>query len=628
MRPLAHRRRWRMWIGVSIVTAVSAVSAPAVPAAARLSTATTPTAHGLDPGIALEGSTARNVIVTGAPTVAEAVRAAGGVVTATLPIVHGVAATVPAGHVAALASDPRVGSVTADRAARFHDFIYDDTTSASQFVRTSQASDAWATGDLGQDVGVAVIDTGVSPMPDFTGRLVHGPDLSGEGTTIDSFGHGTVMAGIIAGDGRDSAERTGGAYTGVAPAAHIVAVKTAGANGVVDVSTMLQAMSWVAAYKDQFNIRVLNLSWGVASTQDPSIDPLDYAVERLWSDGIVVVVAAGNSGPSSGTITKPADDPVVMTVGAYNGHGDTDPRNDDVPRWSSRGPTAAGIAKPDLVAGGRSLVATRSFGSYVEENYPHALISPSYIKGSGTSEAAAVTAGVVALLLQARPELTPDQVKDVLMATASPIDGVSTLTQGAGRIQLTGALTATPTAPPQLLSATGLGSLEESRGGSHVTTDCNGVSTDIIGEIDVRCEPWDPQAWTAAPWNGDAWTGVSWKGAEWTGVSWKDVGWSEATWDGVSWKDGTWTSDSWQGSAPWNGGTADSSWAGVSWKGSTWTGVSWKDSLWSSSSWTTAEYDDEFLTAFWGSGPPRGRYLPGERFLPDAATEHREDPRG
>src|SRR5207244_37946 len=97
-------------------------------------------------------------------------------------------------------------------------------------------------------------------------RLVHGPDLSGEGTTIDSYGHGTVMAGIIAGDGNDSAAGSQGAYTGVAPGAHIVAIKVAGANGVVDVSTMLQAMSWIAAYKGQFNIRVLNLSWGVAST--------------------------------------------------------------------------------------------------------------------------------------------------------------------------------------------------------------------------------------------------------------------------------------------------------------------------------------------------------------------------
>jgi serine protease AprX len=127
-------------------------------------------------------------------------------------------------------------------------------------------------------------------------------------------------------------------------------VKVAGRNGVVDVSTVLEAMHWISAYREQYGIRVLNLSWGVASTQSPSVDPINHAVQRLWSEGIVVVVAAGNSGSSAGTITKPGDDPVVLTVGAYNDQGDLEPNNDGIPQWSSRGPTAAGIAKPDLVA--------------------------------------------------------------------------------------------------------------------------------------------------------------------------------------------------------------------------------------------------------------------------------------
>jgi len=231
-------------------------------------------------------------------------------------------------------------------------------------------------------------------------------------------------------------------------------------------------------------------------------------------------------------------------------------------------------------------------------------------------------------LLAARPELTPDQVKDVLTSTASPIPLVGQNTEGAGRIRLADALMATPTASPQTLVANGLGSIEESRAGMHVTTDCNGVQTEISGEIDVHCEPWDPQAWTAGPWNGDAWTGVSWKGADWDGVSWKDVAWSDATWDGVSWKGGVWTSESWQGSSAWTGATDSTTWTGVSWKGSTWSGVSWKDTSWTTDNWTSSDYGDDFLNAFWGAGPPRGHYLPGERFLPDAATDHREDPRG
>jgi serine protease AprX len=566
---------------------------------------------GLDPGLSTVGHAAQRVVVTGVGDAAEAVRHVGGQVTASLPIVNGVAAEVEADDLERLARDPAVSAVTANRQARFEDFVYDATTTASNFARTSQATAAWAGGNLGQGVGVAVIDTGVSPMADFTGRLVHGPDLSGEGTTVDSFGHGTVMAGLIAGSGADSATRLGGAFTGIAPRAHVVAVKAAGRNGAVDVSTILQAMHWVSAYRDQFDIRVLNLSWGVPSTQLPTLDPLNYAVERLWGEGIVVVVAAGNSGPSYGTVTKPGDDPVVLTVGALDDHGDADPLNDDVPDWSSKGPTAASVTKPDVIAPGRTVIASRSYGSAIEQGYPDAAVAPSYIRGSGTSQATAVTSGLVALLLSARPTLTPDQVKSMLRSTASPLAGVDANTQGAGRVQLAAALTAAPSGAAQPRLATGLGLLEQSRGGSHVTTLCNGVETVIQGEIDVRCSAWDPVAWTGSSWTGSSWTGVSWKGGEWTGVSWKDVAWSDATWTGVSWKDGTWTGDSWEGSTGWSG-TSSSTWTGVSWKDGTWTGVSWKDSGWTSALWDADHA--QFLTVFWGLAPPAGRYVPGEPY--------------
>jgi serine protease AprX len=336
---------------------------------------------------------------------------------------------------------------------------------------------------------------------------------------------------------------------------------------------------------------------------------LNYAVERLWGDGIVVVVAAGNDGPEYGTITKPGDDPVVITVGALNAKGDTNPNNDAIPDWSSRGPTAAGVAKPDLVAPGRTLVAQRSYGSSVELNNAAGWIAPSYIKGSGTSQATAVTAGVVALLLAARPELSPDQVKEVLMASASPLNNTNAYLQGAGRVQFADALAESPDDIPQPRPALGLGLLEASRAGIDILTDCLGL-TDVVlsGERDVRCQPWNPQAWTSSAWTGDAWTGVSWKGAAWDGVSWKDTGWSAAQWDGVSWKGGTWTSDSWQ-SGSWTGSTdPDGPWTGVSWKGSTWSGVSWKDTSWMSGD------GDQFQTAWWGVDPPPGKHVAGERY--------------
>ena len=599
--------------GLGTVPTTSAAASVQQPTHVPATDADQPRAHALDPGLALTGPDAE-VIVTGGDGVAQAVRDAGGQVVGDLPLVDGVSAVVPAGQLRSLADAADVDAVTADREGRFVDFAWDDTPTASTFTRTVQATQSWTRGNYGKGVGVAVLDTGVSPMPDLADRLVHGPDLSGEGTIVDSYGHGTVMAGLIAGNGADSATRVGGAFPGVAPAAHVVSVKVAGRNGVVDVSTVLEAMHWISAYREQYGIRVLNLSWGVASTQSPTVDPVNHAVQRLWSEGIVVVVAAGNSGSASGTITKPGDDPVVLTVGAYNDQGDLEPNNDGIPQWSSRGPTAAGLAKPDLVAPGRTVVGLRSLGSTIEVNNPKALLAPSYIRGSGTSQAAAVASGAVALLLAARPALTPDQVKALLMSTASPIPNQTRSAQGTGRLQLEAAVAAPAPTTVQTLSASGLGSLDASRGAQRVVASCNGVATEIRGEIDVRCQPWDGSRWTGSRWTGDAWTGSAWKGSEWTGSAWKGVSWSAATWSGSAWKGGTWLGESWYGARGWNGDTAVTSpWTGSAWKESTWSGSAWKDNHWTTGEWTTAEHD-EFLTAFWGATPPAGKQVKGERF--------------
>ena len=617
--PAPFHARGTRAVLIALLLAVLAQAVSVVPAlAAGPSRAAAPVSAAgvLDPGLALTGPDAR-VIVTGGAGVADAVRAAGGRVLRALPLVDGVSAVVPAAQLRRLADSAQVRSVTADREGRFVNYAWDETSTASTFAKTMQAVPSWTRGNYGKGVGVAVLDTGVSPLPDLEGRLVHGPDLSGEASLVDTYGHGTVMAGLIAGNGAASATRTGGAYTGVAPAAHVVAVKVAGRNGVVDVSTVLQAMHWISAYKEQYGIRVLNLSWGVASTQSPTVDPINHAVQRLWAQGIVVVVAAGNSGSASGTITKPGDDPLVITVGALNDKGDTDATNDDVPGWSSRGPTAAGLAKPDLVAPGRTVVALRSPGSAIETAYPKALVSPGYIRGSGSSQAAAITSGAVALLLAARPGLTPDQVKSVLMATASPVAGVDRHIQGRGRLQLEAAMAAVPAAGAQVVSATGTGLIDASRGALRVVSTCDGVQVEIRGEIDVRCQPWDGSRWSGSRWSTDTWTGVAWKGAEWTGVAWKGVAWSDAAWDGVAWKGGTWTSGSWYGAGGWTGDTTPTSpWTGVAWKESAWAGVAWKDSEWTNGEWTGAVYDehDEFLTAFWGSTPKPGKRVPGEAY--------------
>jgi serine protease AprX len=551
------------------------------------------------------------VIVSAVPGqvagLAGAVTDSGGTIREPLPIADAVSATVPASQLDELANHPGVHAITLNRVGKFEAYSFDDTTSGSNFVASTGAGKAWQQGYTGRGIGVAILDTGISPMNDVKSHTVYGPDLSGEGNLIDSYGHGTVMASLIGGNGADSANNANGAYTGVAPAATLVAVKTAGRNGVVDVSTMLQAMHWVAAYKDQFNIRVVNLSWGTSSTQNPTADPLNYAVERLWQLGIVVVVSAGNSGPNSGTITKPADDPMVLTVGAYDDKQSVDTGDDSVAPWSSRGPTAQGVSKPDVVAPGRYLVAQRSYGSEIEKDNPKALWAPSYIRGSGTSQATAVTSGLAALMLQAHPEWTPDQVKAAFKSTANPISGIGTNTQGAGRVNLTSALSSTPSAAAQTPVATGLGSIDASRGGVYVQTSCNGVTRVIQGEIDVRCAAWNGAAWTGAAWTGAAWTGAAWTGSDWMGGAWTGAAWTGAAWTGGAWTGAAWTGAAWTGDS-WSG----AAWTGAAWTGAAWTGAAWTGAAWTGGAWTSAEYD-EFLTAFWGNKPPWWKSLPGEK---------------
>ncbi len=609
----------------------------------------------------------------------KAVERSGGSVGRTLPIVGGFSAEIPAGSIPELGSSTNLRSLSEDRTGKFETVTFDGETPAtisSNSVRTTGAESMWAAGNKGAGVGVAVIDTGVSPMNDLTARrnrVIHGPDLSGENNLIDTYGHGTVMAGIIGGDGYDSMNNASGAFMGIAPHAQIISLKVAGANGATDVSTVLAAMHWVAAYRDQYNIRVVNLSWGTHGTQTYKLDPLNYAVERLWQLGITVVVAAGNSGPTSSTITKPGDDPFVITVGAYNDQQNSDLGDDSVPGWSSRGPTTAdGLSKPDVVAPGRLITSTRSYGSTVEKEFPKALYSPSYIRGSGSSQAAAAVSGAAALLIRQKPHLSPDQVKYAFSSTAASLPSVSPNIQGAGRINVASAAASANEGSANLNTepSSGLGSLEASRGGRHIQNDCDGdgVANVIQGEITAQCQAWNGGTWTGGTWTGDSWTGGTWTGGTWTGGTWTGGTWTAGTWTAGSWTGGTWTAGTWTAGSwtnndwaggtwtggtwtggtwtggswtagswtagtwtagSWTGGTwtagswTGGTWTGGTWTAGTWTGGTWTGGTWTGGTWTTGEYDeftssgyDEFLTAFWGNRPPSHKRLAGEQSEP------------
>ena len=512
MRLLADQRRRVAAASV----AVAALSAAAVAAPI----ATQSAAHAVSPD-------AQRVLVRAMPgaksAAATAVRAAGGTVVRDLPIIDGVSAIVPRAVLGSLSHRPQILSVTPDAAVHLTAASYGAVPAPAAYSTLTGASEAWAKGATGAGVTVAVLDTGVAAVPDLAGRVVAGPDFSGErNSTHDSYGHGTVMAGIVAGDGTSSASLAGGAYVGMAPKARVLSVKVAGRGGATDVSTVLAGLQWVASHSADYGIRVLSLSWGTSSKQSAAIDPLDFAVERVWRQGVVVVVAAGNSGPGLGTITKPGDDPLVLTAGAYDDHHDLLQDNDRVTDWSSRGPTVDGISKPDLVAPGRTVVSTVDPHSLVALQHPEALVAPGYIVGSGTSQSAAVTSGAVALLLSTRPTLTPDQVKSVLRSGAERIQSTDSTAQGRGRLDVGNALEAEPSSSSQTSKATGLGSVEASRGHRHLLTTCPGAASPsvIVGEMDALCRPWRPAPWTADSWTADSWTADSWTADSWTADSW------------------------------------------------------------------------------------------------------------
>ena len=362
----------------------------------------------------------RAVIVQGTSEAAvrAAVAAHHGNVTRDLWIVSGVAADVPAAGLAALAAEPGITHVSSDVAVEVQEAQPSPLHAASAVYSNVVGADRlWAEGVDGEGVTVAVVDTGVAKVADLAGRVIGGVDLSGGGDPYqDEFGHGTFVAGLIAGNGASS----GGQYKGVAPRAKIVSIKIAGADGASDVSHVLAAMQWAVSNKANFGIRVLNLSLGTDSTQSYHLSPLNAAVERAWDGGIVVTVSSSNNGPGAGTITKPGDDPLVITVGAVDDRG-TGGRGDDVMAgFSGQGPTTAdGLTKPDLVAPGRSVISLRAPGSAIDAAYPGSRVGSAYFKGSGTSFSTAVVSGAAALLLQREPGLTPNQVKARLLGTAA-----------------------------------------------------------------------------------------------------------------------------------------------------------------------------------------------------------------
>jgi serine protease AprX len=300
-------------------------------------------------------------------------------------------------------------------------------------------------GVRGKGVTVAVIDSGVQPNPDLPAESIRGfvDFVNGQTQPYDDYGHGTHVAGIIAGNGAQS----WGYVTGAAPNASIVALKVLDGTGRGTTSNVLAALDWVLANHAAYNIRVVNLSIGHPIYEAAATDPLVQAVEELSREGIVVVVASGNLAnknaeklPKYGTVTSPGNAPSAITVGAVNTNGTLRRSDDFVADFSGRGPTRFDNSiKPDIVAPGYAIVSTIPTGSYLQRTYP-TLAGYGYMRLNGTSMATPVVAGAAALVLSANPGLSAHAVKAVLEYTAQRLPGKNVMTQGAGEVNMAGAV--------------------------------------------------------------------------------------------------------------------------------------------------------------------------------------------
>jgi serine protease AprX len=283
-------------------------------------------------------------------------------------------------------------------------------------------------GLTGKDVTIAVIDTGIQPHEDLEGRITAFQDFVGNQTeAYDDNGHGTHCAGDAAGNGAAS----DGQYKGPAPEANVVGVKVLDKMGAGSLSTVIDGIDWCIQNQAEHDINILSLSLGADATVPAEDDPVARAVDAAWDAGMVVCVAAGNSGPQEQTIASPGISPKVITVGAADDNNNTDRSDDTVADFSSRGPTIDGVTKPDLLTPGVEVVSLRASGSFLDKTNKTARVDSGYISLSGTSMATPICAGVAAQLLQSNPDLTPDEVKQQLMEASEDMGQPSNV-QGSG----------------------------------------------------------------------------------------------------------------------------------------------------------------------------------------------------
>jgi serine protease AprX len=448
-----------------------------------------------------------NVVVQGPG--ARAAAAAHGRATRDLAFVGGVAAQVRAGQLQRLAHAPNVSFVAPDPPVELTAGGISTSSLLTLFPGRDSALNPWSAGATGSGVGIAVIDSGVTPSADFGDRLVQVRLDGQEGSLDDTLGHGTMVAGVAAGYSPD------GKFIGIAPGATIYAININRGGGVYS-SDVIAALKWVFDNAHRFNIRVVNLSLTETVKSSYTESPLDLAVERLWASGVFVSVSAGNSG--AGEIDyAPANDPLVFTTGAFDTMDTAGPGDDRIAPWSSSGKTVDGFNKPELVAPGRHIGAPLPPGSALDGRAPAGnRLAPGYATINGTSFSAPQTAGAAAIIFGGHPGWSPDSVKWALIAKKGPSPKDSKV----GSLSLSSSynIAGTPGRANQGVQALVCAPGDTCLSGSTVAS------------------TWDSSSWTSNSWTSNSWSDVGWNSNSWT---------ASADWSSNSWTSNSWTSNSW-----------------------------------------------------------------------------------
>ena len=445
-----------------------------------------------------------------------------------LGLIGAVAARIDASKVRALLKLPGL-TVTKDAPVRL------DAYSTQLWPYANKLSPLWASLQQSSYQGsayapaIAVVDSGIEAnRPDFGYRVVADVNLStlSGNSPGDGRGHGTAVAGVAAGSALGRA--------GASPTSKIVSLDVIDDHGMARTSDVIAAAQWILANKDQYNIRVANFSLHASNPSNFTRDPLDQAVEKLWFAGVVVVAAAGNyavDGQPSGVKSAPGNDPFVITVGASDLNGTLTSADDTMAPWSSFGHTYDGFAKPELSAAGRGLVMPVPASSTLARERPDHIVSPGYMRFSGTSFSAPVVAGAAAQILARHPRWTPDQVKGALMLSAHALPLVTNNSSGVG--ELNAAAAARVLAPPNPNLALNRFLIADPSGGSLPVFDA--VSYDATTKSDVS---WDAVSYDAAAWPNVSWDVVSWALVSYDAVSYADVSYADVSYADVSYADG------------------------------------------------------------------------------------------